>query len=198
MGGQFSWPGFLIHLHYPDLGKTGRRPVWRPDRHVSRVDVDRARGRHIHRRGDPSRQPARAGVAGGRSSTPAPRHSAIRPGPPNVRMCRGLSMLGVRLPRPKSSSEGTLSRMPAAVKTSGSGLLPRWRRRVVLGVLACIVALLVGAGLWAIERGYVAPPGSVNCLASGVQPVPSFDDLVQKYHLDPYCARWQRGETWFD
>ena len=57
--------------------------------------------------------------------------------------------------------------------------------------------LLPQAGAWANQQGYIVIT-SVACTDQGNRgPVPSFEHLVTKEHLSPYCARRVRGETWW-
>ena len=71
----------------------------------------------------------------------------------------------------------------------------RWRRSAILpGLLLLLVAT---SGAWASNQGYIVIT-SVACTDQGYRgPVPSFDHLVTKEHLSPYCARRARGESWW-
>jgi len=69
-------------------------------------------------------------------------------------------------------------------------------RRSILGIALFVGAVVLVSGFWADRRGYISIFGGA-CTDQGFDPVPSYDELVEQYGLSPYCARQQRGETWF-
>ena len=73
----------------------------------------------------------------------------------------------------------------------------RRRARTIQTIVVAMFSALLVFGWWADHEGYVSWFGTA-CPGEGfVGPAPSFEELVSKYGLDPYCAREILGETWF-
>lgn len=71
------------------------------------------------------------------------------------------------------------------------------RRRRISVILGSLLLLVAAVGAWASHQGYIVIT-SVACTDQGYGgPIPSYQHLVTKEHLSPYCARRVRRETWW-
>ena len=84
---------------------------------------------------------------------------------------------------------------PAPTLYPGS---PSGRAKRLAVLVGLLLVLSVSAGLWwANHEGYVRDLNQ-GCSDEGYpDPMPSYDELVNDYGKDPYCARLARGEAWF-
>ncbi len=96
---------------------------------------------------------------------------------------------------PTSHHTGSVITEPAPSLHAGS---PSGRAKRLAVFVTLVLVLTVSAGLWwANSQGYV-PDLRQGCTDEGYPvPMPSFDELVNDYGKDPYCARRARGEAWF-
>jgi hypothetical protein len=71
----------------------------------------------------------------------------------------------------------------------------RWLR--VATVAGAVVAALAAAVIWwGTKEGYLRPLNGYAC-AHDYYPTRSFDELVNRYGVSPYCARRDLGTAWF-
>lgn len=84
---------------------------------------------------------------------------------------------------------------PASALYAGS---PSGRAKRLAVLVGLLLVLSVSAGLWwANSQGYVPDLGQ-GCTDEGYPvPMPSYEELVNDYGKDPYCAREARDEAWF-
>lgn len=85
---------------------------------------------------------------------------------------------------------GQLSEDPAEAEA-------RRRWRIVIAIAVSTLAVLAAFGWWASHEGYVTWFGTACTDEGFVGPTPSYEDMITKYGMSPYCAREARGETWF-
>jgi hypothetical protein len=88
-------------------------------------------------------------------------------------------------------------RLASDPKAKGAAPTRQRRRRRIAVLLGTLLLLVAAVGAWASHQGYITIT-SVACTDQGYRGrVPSFEHLVIKERLSPYCARRARGETWW-